>query len=79
MAFFSEQDYQNWMDELANTDFVVIDDFIDAQLYETIFSFFDARLKANDLLKQASEAEMSLILMKASEGIMCIGSIKKRS
>ena len=39
------------MDELANTDFVVIDDFIDAQLYETIFSFFEARLKANDLLK----------------------------
>ena len=51
MAFFSEQTYQNWMDELANTDFVVINDFIDAQLYETIFSFFDARLKANDLLK----------------------------
>lgn len=51
MAFFSEETYLGWIDQLADQDFVVIDNFISPALYTTIFSFFEVRLAEDDLAK----------------------------
>lgn len=51
-GFFTEDTYLNWFDQLADNDFVVIDDFIRPELYHTIFNFFKDRI-ADDDLKRA--------------------------
>ncbi len=51
MEFNSEDKYIEWLDRLAEDDFVVIDDFITSGLYEQIFSFFQQRLDEDDLAK----------------------------
>ncbi len=43
--YYQTEDWLNWMDELACKDFMVIDDFIDPQLFQTIRSFFLAHLE----------------------------------
>jgi SM-20-related protein len=51
MTQFTEEQYIAWMDELADNDFVVIDDFLSEALYQNIFTFFEAKMEANDLEK----------------------------
>ncbi len=42
--FFSEERWINWVDELSNQDFVVIDDFLDASCYAMIRRHFIDKL-----------------------------------
>ena len=51
MKFNSEDVYIEWLDRLAEDDFVVIDDFISPDLYEQIHGFFQERLDEDDLAK----------------------------
>lgn len=51
MEYFSDETYLEWMDQLAENDFVTIDDFISDELYESIVSYFMERLEENDLEK----------------------------
>ncbi|MEX1002023.1 MAG: 2OG-Fe(II) oxygenase [Crocinitomicaceae bacterium] len=49
MAFYPDEIYIQWMDQLAEDDFVVLDHFIDEDLFQLIFNFFEDRLNENDL------------------------------
>lgn len=51
MAFFAEEKYLGWIDELAAQDYVIIDDFIPAALYSEMTSFFNEILDADQLKK----------------------------
>ena len=51
MNYFNETQYIDWMDTLAEKDYVVIDDFIGAELYNEVSRFFEDKLIANDLEK----------------------------
>ena len=51
MRKFTEEQYITWMDELAENDYVVVDDFIDTGLYDKIASFFEEKMEMNDLEK----------------------------
>lgn len=49
---YSEEQWISWMDELAENDIVIIDDFISEELYQTIIEFFSA-IEENERLKKA--------------------------
>lgn len=49
MKTHKEADYLRWIDQLAEEDYVVLDDFIDQELFERIHLFFEERLQENDL------------------------------
>lgn len=51
MKNYSEETYIEWMDTLANNDFVVIDNFLETDLVENLSDFFEKRLDENDLEK----------------------------
>lgn len=51
MKTYSEETYIAWMDELADNDFVVVDDFLSDYLVNKVISFFEDRLSENDLEK----------------------------
>lgn len=51
MAFFEEDQYLNWIDQLAEQDFVIIDDFIQPDYLQTLLTFFENRLKDDELEK----------------------------
>ncbi|KYG77000.1 SM-20-related protein [Roseivirga ehrenbergii] len=45
MTKFSEEQWIDWVDQLSQNDFVVIDDFLDKQLFENIRTYFIDRLE----------------------------------
>lgn len=51
MSFFTEEIYLKWIDQLAVDDFVVIDDFIPAELYAEVMGYFEKRIAENELKK----------------------------
>ena len=51
MNYFKEEQYIAWMDTIAEEDFVVIDNFIDDDMFQEISTFFEEKLVANDLEK----------------------------
>ncbi|WP_027418729.1 2OG-Fe(II) oxygenase [Crocinitomix catalasitica] len=51
MNYFKEEQYIAWMDAIAEEDFVVIDNFIDDDMFQEISTFFEEKLVANDLEK----------------------------
>jgi SM-20-related protein len=51
MSFYTEDIYLKWIDQLAEDDYVIIDNFIPEELYSIIFSFFNERIAEDDLEK----------------------------
>ena len=51
MAFFSDETYISWLDQLAENDYVIIDDYISEELFGTVSTYFSKRLIENDLAK----------------------------
>mgnify|MGYP001063664322 CR=1 FL=1 len=51
MDFYSDETYISWLDQLAENDYVIIDDFISEELFGTISTYFLKRLDENDLAK----------------------------
>ncbi|WP_421976555.1 2OG-Fe(II) oxygenase [Roseivirga seohaensis] len=47
MTKFSEEQWIDWVDQLSQNDFVVIDDFLDKQLFESIRTYFLDRLEVD--------------------------------
>ncbi|MEJ6583719.1 MAG: 2OG-Fe(II) oxygenase [Crocinitomicaceae bacterium] len=51
MEFFSDETYISWLDQLAENDYVIIDDFISEELFGSVSTYFSARLAEDDLAK----------------------------
>ncbi|MCG2587242.1 hypothetical protein [Rhodohalobacter sulfatireducens] len=51
-ATYSEEQWIQWMDELAFNDYVIADDFISEEMFRSIMSFFHEKEHGN-LLKRA--------------------------
>lgn len=51
MIHFTEESWINWVDQLAEQDYVVIDNFITNSLYRQIQSHFQEKLAQNDFNK----------------------------
>lgn len=51
MKNYSENDYLKWVDDLADQDYVIIDNFLSTDDLEKIKLFFKAKLEADDLEK----------------------------
>ncbi len=51
MNFYSDETYISWLDQLAENDYVIIDDFISEELFGMISTYFEKRLNENDLAK----------------------------
>ncbi|MFN1835540.1 2OG-Fe(II) oxygenase [Balneola sp. MJW-20] len=49
---FSDDQWLEWLDELAEKDFVVVDDFISEEMFSSVMSFFRSA-EENDKLKKA--------------------------
>lgn len=49
---YSEEKWISWMDELAEKDVVIVDDFISDELYKKVMDFFSA-VEENERLKKA--------------------------
>ncbi|MGW8122006.1 2OG-Fe(II) oxygenase [Roseivirga echinicomitans] len=47
MTTFSEEQWINWVDELSQNDFVIIDDFLGKQLFKNIRDYFLDRLETD--------------------------------
>lgn len=47
----TDQQWEGWLTELAENDFVIVDDFISASMYENIMGFFREAEKENQLKK----------------------------
>lgn len=52
MNVVNKEQWIQWMDELAENDYVVVDDFISQEVFRSIMDFFQEKEK-NDLLKKA--------------------------
>ena len=52
MSVYSEEKWISWMDELADNDFVIVDEFITKELYQSIMELF-ADLEKSQALKKA--------------------------
>lgn len=51
MSFYPDEQWVNWVDHLAEHEFLVIDDFLPQHLFLSVREFFLARLKENDFKK----------------------------
>lgn len=51
MSFHNDDNYLDWIDQLALNDYVVIDNFIDTELYKLILSFFERKREEESLKK----------------------------
>lgn len=51
MEFFQDETYISWLDQLAENDYVIIDDFISEELFGIVSTYFSERLAENDLAK----------------------------
>lgn len=61
---FSEETWISWMDQLAEQDYVVIDDFISDEFYKRIMTFF-SEAEDNDKLKKAGIGAQQDFQLKA--------------
>ncbi|MFV1884050.1 MAG: 2OG-Fe(II) oxygenase [Balneola sp.] len=52
MPFYTEEQWIQWLDQLAANDFVVVDNFISDELFGTIMDFFH-RMEQDDKLRKA--------------------------
>ena len=50
--FYTEEDWLGWMDQLADNDYVIVDDFISDEIYNGIMDFFH-EMESADKLKKA--------------------------
>jgi SM-20-related protein len=50
--YYSEEDWLNWMDQLAENDYVIVDDFIGDEMFTGIMDFF-YEMESADKLKKA--------------------------
>ncbi|HKK26330.1 MAG TPA: 2OG-Fe(II) oxygenase [Gracilimonas sp.] len=50
--FYTEEDWLGWMDQLAENDYVIVDDFISDEMYSGIMDFFH-EMESTDKLKKA--------------------------
>lgn len=50
--FYTEEDWLGWMDQLAENDYVIVDDFISDEMYSGIMDFFH-EMESADKLKKA--------------------------
>lgn len=50
--FYTEEDWLGWMDQLAENDYVIVDDFISDEMYNGIMDFFH-EMESADKLKKA--------------------------
>jgi SM-20-related protein len=50
--YYSEEDWLNWMDQLAENDYVIVDDFIGDEMFTGIMDFFH-EMESADKLKKA--------------------------
>ncbi|WP_339607758.1 2OG-Fe(II) oxygenase [uncultured Roseivirga sp.] len=68
MTKFSEEQWINWVDQLSQNDFVVIDDFLDKQLFENIRAYFLDRLETDGFSDAAIGALNQKQLEKSIRG-----------
>ncbi|WP_323756922.1 2OG-Fe(II) oxygenase [Roseivirga sp.] len=68
MTKFSEEQWINSVDQLAQNDFVIIDDFLDKQLFESIRTYFLDRLEADGFSDAAIGALNQKQLEKSIRG-----------
>lgn len=61
---YSDETWISWMDELAENDFVVIDDFISEDFYHKIMHFF-TKVEESDKLKKAGIGAQQDFQLKA--------------
>jgi SM-20-related protein len=61
---YSDETWINWMDQLAEQDYVVVDDFISEELYNHIMQFF-ADVENSDKLKKAGIGAQQDFQLKA--------------
>jgi SM-20-related protein len=68
MLVYSEETWISWMDELAEKDIVIVDDFITEDLYKTIMSFFIAMEESEHLKKAGIGASQDYQIQKEVRG-----------
>lgn len=61
---YSEDTWINWMDQLAYNDYVIVDDFITDQLFESVMHFF-SEMEKEDKLKKAGIGALQDFQVKA--------------
>lgn len=61
---YSEDTWIDWMDQLAYNDYVIVDDFITDQLFESVMHFF-SEMEKEDKLKKAGIGALQDFQVKA--------------
>ena len=61
---YTEETWINWMDQLAEQDYVIVDDFISDEMFEKLMSFFQ-EAEENDKLKKAGIGAQQDFQLKA--------------
>ncbi len=68
MAFYTESQWVDWVDQLADKDYVVVDNFLPQEHYKTLRSFFLSKLEENDFNKAGIGMAGEAIVNKAIRG-----------
>ncbi|MBO6794130.1 MAG: 2OG-Fe(II) oxygenase [Balneolaceae bacterium] len=64
MPFYNDERWLGWLDLLATDDYVIIDDGISIELFETILQFF-VRMEENDQLVKAGIGRLDKLMVKS--------------
>lgn len=66
--YYSQNQWLLWMDELAENDFVIVDDFISDELFQTITQFFSEVEEADKLSKAGIGAQQNFTVKSEIRG-----------
>lgn len=68
MTNYSDESWLNWVDTLSENDFVVIDDFLPAPVYQLVRDFFLAKLKEDEFDRAAIGSNLNAQLDTSIRG-----------
>lgn len=66
--FYSEEQWLGWMDQLAENDYVIVDDFISESLFSNIMDFFHEMESADKLKKAGIGAQQDFLVKTEIRG-----------
>ncbi|WP_304234637.1 2OG-Fe(II) oxygenase [Jiulongibacter sediminis] len=61
MGFFSEEQWLQWVDELSDNDYVIIDDFLSETLLERVLTYFREKKTDDDFTKASIGTEGKIV------------------
>ncbi len=66
--FFTEEQWLSWIDQLAEQDYVVIDDFLPAGLYQLVRNYFLEHLQMDDFSKAGIGSSANRLIASSIRG-----------